>query len=436
MTPEHEEVSIRVRDLSKVYRIYARPLDMLLEAVTKRPRHREHWALRNVSFDVRRGEVVGVIGRNGAGKTTLLRIIAGTLDETSGSVEVRGRVCAILALGTGLNPALDGRENILICGLVLGMTHEEIEAKRDGIIDFSGLRGFIDQPVRTYSSGMVARLAFSVACSVEADVLIIDEALATGDMAFSVKSYARIREIARSGTTVLFVTHALNHIYELCDRAILLDGSVINADGKPRLVGYTYEAMINAEMAAANNSAEPAMTMGAESGTGAKPVARVVRAVFKNSEGKEVRRLEYGQQYTIAVKVEFLADLRSCSIGYNVRAESGTVIYGTSTAVLKHDISARRDDVVEVKFSFDCRLAPNSYSLSVAVAETHGGSENHAHYSMLHMHADSVIFEVEGDVIFEGFVNFESTLLSQKRRNPTPMIARAESLDRMSAGSS
>jgi ABC-type polysaccharide/polyol phosphate transport system ATPase subunit len=407
-----EEVRIRVHDLSKVYRLYGRPVDMLIEAVTRRPRYREYWALKNVSFEVRRGEVLGVIGRNGAGKTTLLRIIAGTLDQTSGSVEVRGRVCAILALGMGFNPELSGKENILIGGLVLGMTHEEIEAKRDAIVEFSGLRNFIDQPVRTYSSGMVARLAFSVAASVDPDILIIDEALATGDMAFNAKSYARIRQIVRDGATVLFVSHALHHIYELCDRAILLEDGAIAASGEPRQVGYAYEEQVNREIATANNAPEPVMTIGDAHDTHVARIARIVSVAFKDAEGKIAGRLVHGELYSIVIEVEFKVDIRSCSIGYNVRTETGSVIYGVSTAVLDHDIAAKQGDKVEVVFSFKCLLAPGSYTLSAGIAELFSGAEMHTHYSMLHMHADILVFEVHGKTAFAGLANFESKLIS------------------------
>jgi len=409
-----EEPRIRVRNLSKVYRLYNRPVDMLIEAVTRRPLYREHWALRNVSFDVRTGEVLGVIGRNGAGKTTLLRIIAGTLDQTSGSVEVRGRVSAILALGMGFNPELPGKENILIGGLVLGMTHEEIDAKREAIIEFSGLREFIDQPVRTYSSGMVARLAFSVAASVDPDILIIDEALATGDMAFNAKSYARIRQIVRSGTTVIFVSHVLQHIYELCDRAVLLQAGAIAASGQPRQVGYAYEDLVNQEMAATNDAPVPVMTIGESLNDQVAQIARVVSVGFKNTEGKFTSQLAHGELYSLAIEVEFQVAVRSCSIGYNVRTEQGTVIYGTSTSVLKHDITAKQGDRIEVVFSFRCLLAPGPYTLSAGVAELLSGIETGNHYSMLHMHADMVVFQVQGGPTFAGLTNLDSKLTSAK----------------------
>src|SRR5258708_5444694 len=360
MKSDEEDVRIRVRGVSKVYKVYPRPVDMVIEAVTRRPRHTQYWALRDVSFDIRRGEVVGVIGRNGAGKTTLLRIIAGTLDQTSGTAEVRGRVSAIMALGMGFNPELSGRENILIGGLVLGMTHQEIAAKRDEIINFSGLRGFIDQPVRTYSSGMVARLSFSVAASVDPDILIIDEALATGDMAFNAKSYARIRQIVRSGATVIFVSHALNSVYELCDRAILLEGGIIAAYGDPRQVGYSYEEQINREIAAANNAPEPLITVGAPATRVGVPVARVVGASFRNADGRSVPWLRHGERYMIVIEEEFEKDVPSSSIGYNIRTEAGTIVYGMSTAVLQHDIAAKQHDQLELTFSFNCLLAPGT----------------------------------------------------------------------------
>ena len=407
-----EEIRIRVHGLSKVYKLYSRPVDMLIEAVRRKPRHREHWALRNVSFEVRRGEVLGIIGRNGAGKTTLLRIIAGTLDQTSGSVEVSGRVSAIMALGMGFNPELSGRENVLIGGLVLGMTHQEIDAKRNAIIEFSGLRDFIDQPVRTYSSGMVARLAFSVASSVDPEVLIIDEALATGDMAFSAKSYARVRQIVRSGTTVILVSHALQHVYELCDRAILLEGGVVAAQGAPREVGYAYEDRINREMAAANDAPDPMMTVGAPADADTTPFARIIAAYFKSEDGKPVKRLIHGERYHLTIQTEFDVDVESCSIGYNIRTEAGTVIYGTSSAILNIDISGKRNQRLEVVFSFDCRLAAGSYIVSAGVARLFSGAGSHWHYSMLHMYADIMIFPVESEIEFAGLANFDSKILS------------------------
>ena len=235
------DVSIRLCGVGKSYKVYDQPFNFLREVLTGRSHHREKEVLRDISFEMRDKEIVGIIGRNGAGKSTLLKIIAGTLSPSVGTLEVSGRVSAILELGTGFNPAFTGRENVLLSALMRGMSEAEVRAKLDDIVAFAGLESVIDEPFHTYSSGMQGRLAFAAAVSVEADIIIIDEALSTGDARFAARSLRRIHEICQSGVTALFVSHNTYQVMQLCTRAIWIDDGRIRMDGPPLEVVRAYE---------------------------------------------------------------------------------------------------------------------------------------------------------------------------------------------------
>ena len=239
------EIAISLKNVSKCFRRYPRPVDRLKEMLLpNRSRGHEFWALQDISLEVAQGETLGIIGQNGSGKSTLLQLIAGTLTPTTGQVKVHGRVSALLELGSGFNPEFTGRQNVFFNGRVLGLSQQEIEKKFDEIAAFADIGDFIDQPVKTYSSGMLVRLAFSVAVSADPDVLIIDEALAVGDIYFQQKCFERIRGLRDSGVTLFFVSHDSTAVYKLCDRAILMEHGQAVLDAKPKQVINLYEAKL------------------------------------------------------------------------------------------------------------------------------------------------------------------------------------------------
>jgi ABC-type polysaccharide/polyol phosphate transport system ATPase subunit len=237
------DVLIDVRNVSKCYHLYDRPQDRLFQSLFRGRKkfHRDFWALKDVSLEVKKGETVGVIGRNGAGKSTLLQLIAETLTPTQGSVRVHGRIAALLQLGSGFNPEFAGRENVYLNGAVLGLSRAEIDRRFGEILDFAEIGEFIDQPIKTYSSGMVVRLAFAVSVCLEPDILIVDEALSVGDMLFQLKCFARLKKLKENGTSILFVSHDLSTVRSFCDRAIYLKKGEVAASGNVNDVVKLYE---------------------------------------------------------------------------------------------------------------------------------------------------------------------------------------------------
>jgi lipopolysaccharide transport system ATP-binding protein len=393
-----DSVVVHASGLSKCYQIYEKPhhrlLQMLLGRFGRRY-FREFWALREVSFDIGKGKVIGILGKNGAGKSTLLQILCGTLAPSSGTVHVNGRVAALLELGAGFNPEFTGIENVYMNGQILGLSRQSIDAKLPAIEAFADIGDFIHQPVKTYSSGMFARLAFAVSVHVDPDVLIVDEALSVGDSWFQHKSMAKMRELMSHGCTVLFVSHSIDSVRALCDEVIWLDGGHIKMQGNVTSVTNAYmnevfiehnritlEALAggnNAPQAAAANEPETTdnaldrsnenhIQTAAEQVDGSHAL-EVLTTEVRNSEGLVTEHLEQGEAFTLEFKVHFLKSLRNISLGFLIKDQFGQDLTGESVFnTYRHSLDFKAGQTVCFSFASTMVLrGGQSYSVALRI---------------------------------------------------------------------
>jgi ABC-type polysaccharide/polyol phosphate transport system ATPase subunit len=389
-------IALSVEGVSKQYRIYDHPGDRLKETLSRGrwKCHREFWALSDINFEIEAGTTTGIIGPNGSGKSTLLQIITGTLEPTHGRVFADGRIAALLELGAGFDMEFTGIENIFMNASLLGFSRRETEALLPEIERFAEIGSFIHQPVKTYSSGMYVRLAFSIAVSTAPQILIIDEALAVGDAVFQHRCTRRIKELQESGVTILFVSHDPGAIRALCSRAILLNGGQVEADGKPSDALNRYQKLIMAREEAYDTSEPASSQTGEEEGSASSaneasqpppPLSYIYRHGDRSAEflsveildgaRQPVEMVESGAHILLRERVRFHTDVDDPVCGFLIRNRHGIHLYGTNTELLKIGFGAvRRGEVLEVTFALNCWLASGLYSLTVAVHTREGVS--------------------------------------------------------------
>lgn len=392
------DIALSVKNISKCYLIYDRPQDRLKQSIFRRRRYfREFWALRDVSFEVRKGETVGIIGRNGSGKSTLLQIICGTLTPTSGKVEINGRIAALLELGSGFNPEFTGRENVYMNGAVLGLSKEEIDARFDDIAAFADIGEFIEQPVKTYSSGMFVRLAFAVNIMSQPEIMIVDEALAVGDMNFQAKCMTALKRIQESGATVLFVSHDIGAVKSLCSRGIHLEQGELKDVGTAANVAEHYVRIMREEMNEEQRrfirayTTFPVVKEKTDStsletqGRGFKEskdfdgrveqfrygsgVARITYVELLNNKDEPINFVEFNQEVRIRIYFKSYIDL-DVSPNYYILDDKKNLILGAGPRILgKPLIHARKDARYVVTYTTTLPLQEGIYSIQLQLTK-------------------------------------------------------------------
>jgi len=429
------EIAIKVENLSKCYQIYDHPRDFLKQAIGSRlqrligrePRQyfREFWVLKDISFEIKKGETVGIIGRNGCGKSTLLQMICGTLNPTSGNIQTNGRVAALLELGSGFNPEFTGRENVYMNAAVLGLSKEEIDIRFDDIVAFADIGEFIDQPVKTYSSGMMVRLAFAVVAHVDADILVIDEALAVGDAFFQQKCMRYLRDFQSKSGTVLFVSHDISSVTGLCDHAILLAGGSISCISSPEEAAKLYLEQLYADPARRLNCVEsehmsseigredvkiqtktmvfkgdtkqntdyiilPFRSNSESFGDGG---AAIIDAGFLDKNDRAISTCKGGQLVKFFIRVAIYKTIKFPAFGLMIKNCLAEYVFteGTDPHFRQYNLVFREGDVATAFFSFAMpHLIRGKYFINVAFAE--GFGDDHIQHCWLHdaIHVESV----------------------------------------------
>lgn len=385
-----KEVSIKVQGVKKIYPLYEKPVDRLKEAMlfSKKKYHKEYNALQDVSFEVYKGETFGIIGMNGAGKSTLLKLITGVAKPTAGEITVNGKVSALLELGAGFNMEYTGLQNIYLNGSMMGYRKEEMEPKVKQVMDFADIGDFINQPVKTYSSGMFARLAFAVAINVEPDILIVDEALSVGDVFFQNKCYRKFEELRSKGTTVLFVSHDISSVKQMCSRVLWLNLGIIEMIGDSKSVCDAY-SLVQIEKAN-NQNKEIVETLNLEKECTEEELvvpdvvlriqnkmdgivsdkAEVVSVFVSDSEGNIVEEIQTDREYTLNIISKFYVDMKNVIIGYSIENVKGLRVLGQNTyAHSKKVYSTKAGQILAVGFKFVFpKIETGNYLISPAIA--------------------------------------------------------------------
>lgn len=369
------EFAIRVKHLEKMYKLYNKPSDRLRETLGLRVPVKEHYALKDVSFDVKRGETVGIIGTNGSGKSTILKIITGVLNPTKGEVEVDGRISALLELGAGFNMEYSGIENVYLNGTMMGFSREEIDARLQDILDFADIGDFVYQPVKSYSSGMFVRLAFAVAINIDPEILIVDEALSVGDVFFQAKCYRKFEEFKAQGRTILFVSHDLSSIARYCDRVILLNKGVKLEEGSPKqMVDMYKQLLVGQDPAKAEEekaAGQPKENWNSQFQVNpdmleyGSRLAEIVDFAVLDEKGRCTNTIEKGSTFKIRMKVAFRETIQEPIMAFTFKDIKGTEITGTNTLFEKAAVEhSDAGDVCTVTFTQDMYLQGGEYLLS------------------------------------------------------------------------
>lgn len=379
--------AIEVRNVNKIYRLYDKPTDRLKEAfsITRKKRSREHRALKDLSFEVKKGETVGIIGTNGAGKSTILKIITGVLNPTSGTVNIEGRISALLELGAGFNMEYTGIENVYLNGTMIGFSKEEIDARLQDILDFADIGDFVNQPVKTYSSGMFVRLAFAVAINIDPEILIVDEALSVGDVFFQAKCFHKFEEFKKQGKTILFVSHDLGSIAKYCDRVILLNKGEKLAEGAPKEIIDMFKKLLVNQLDISGDEGDK--TREEEEGRDPKGDGNLLwkDSLLVNSDiieygggeatifdfgifdnkGTLTNTIEKGTEFTIKMKVVFNREVSEPIFAYTFKDIKGTEITGTNTMYEQLYFEPQQEgDIQTVSFTQKMTLQGGEYLLS------------------------------------------------------------------------
>jgi len=427
--------AIAVEKVCKVYKLYDRPKDRLFEALglTRKKRYTEHFALSDVSFDVKQGECVGIIGTNGSGKSTILKIITGVLNPTSGAVKVNGRISALLELGAGFNQEYSGMENIYLNGTMNGFTQQEIEARMQDILDFADIGDYVYQPVKTYSSGMFVRLAFSVAINIDPEILIVDEALSVGDVFFQAKCYHKFEEFKKMGKTIIIVSHDLSSIAKYCDRVILLNQGIKLGEGLPKEMIDDFKRVLVGQYPLQDELSQ-------EAGESLSQDVQVQQAVRNDLAKKKkqqkdkmsqetVKALEYGTkeaeieafyivddhgtrtnavikgaEFAIHMRVRFFGDLPAPIFAFSIKTAKGTEITGTNTMFEKAFLEpVKAGDVKDISFTQKMSLQGGEYLISFGVTGYNGDA-----FQVYHRLYDALNVTVISDKDTVGYYDMDS----------------------------